>query len=30
MSLEIREITLNTVSMDKDMFIDNNQSIAVE
>ena len=30
MSLEIREITLNTVSMDKDMFIDNNQPIAVE
>ena len=30
MSLEIREIPLNTVSMDKDMFLDNNRTIAVE
>lgn len=29
MSLEIREILLNSVSMDKDMFLDN-KTIAVE
>ncbi len=29
MSLEIREIPLNTVSMDKDMFLDN-KTIAIE
>ena len=30
MSLEIREILLNTVSMDKDMFLDNNKTKVVE
>ena len=30
MSLEIREIPLNTVSIDKGMIIDNNNPIAVE